>query len=96
VTDGGASLEKQEKGYGLVAYWNWVPATSTVGAYVHFFLPTVIRAGCVERAIVSAGGPKISWVGKGLIGALKRNINEELEERQIELMADEYLPPTKE
>ncbi len=45
---------------------------------------------------MSAGGPKISCVGKGLIGGLKRNINEEFEERQIELMADEYLPPTKE
>ncbi|PMD24022.1 hypothetical protein NA56DRAFT_700483 [Hyaloscypha hepaticicola] len=37
-------------------------------------------AGCVERDIVSAGGPKISC----------------LEERQIEFIAAEYLPSTKE
>lgn len=55
-------------------------------------------AGCVERDIVSAGGPKISCVGKGVNrgGGLKRNINEQLEERQIEFIAAEYLPSTKE
>lgn len=45
---------------------------------------------------MSAGGPKISCVGEGLIGGLKRIINDELEERQIEPIAAEYLPPTKE
>jgi hypothetical protein len=38
-------------------------------------------------------------LGKGLIGGgegLKRNINEQLEERQIEFIAAEYLPSTKE
>jgi hypothetical protein len=45
---------------------------------------------------VSAGGPKISCVGHGVIGGLKRNVNEELEERQIDPMATEYLPPTDE
>lgn len=96
VTDGGASLEKQEKGCGALTSWSWVAATSTTPAYVHFFLPTIIRGGCVERAIVSAGGPKISCVAKGIIGGLKRDTREELEERTIEFMADQYLPPTEE
>jgi chitinase len=96
VTDGGASLEKQEQGCGALTFWNWVPATSTTFAYVHFYLPVLIAAGCVERAIVSAGGPKTSCQGQGVTGGLKRNINGELEERQIEPMAAEYLPPTNE
>ena len=96
MTDGGASLEKQEQGCGALTFWNWVPATSTTFAYVHFYLPVLIAAGCVERAIVSAGGPKTSCQGQGVTGGLKRNINGELEERQIEPMAAEYLPPTNE
>ena len=45
---------------------------------------------------MSAGGPKISCDYQGVTDGLKRNINGELEERQIEHMVAEYLPPTTE
>lgn len=96
VTDGGASLEKQEDGCGALTSWNWVAATDTSYALVHFNLPTIIKAGCVERAIVSAGGPKISCVGMGTIGGLKRDTHGPLEERGIELVEASYVPPTAE
>ncbi|OKL59810.1 hypothetical protein UA08_04985 [Talaromyces atroroseus] len=66
VTDGGSSLHHQEDGCGALTGWSWTAATSTTDAYVYFNLPFFIKAGCVERAIVSAGGPKISCQGQGL------------------------------
>lgn len=65
VTDGGSSLHTQEDGCGALTGWSWTDATSTKDAYVYFNLPFFIKDGCVERAIVSAGGPKISCQGQG-------------------------------
>lgn len=71
MTDRGAALEKQEKGCGALTYWQWIPENDETDAKVYFYLPIAIKAGCVERAIVSAGGPKISCVGGG---AAKRSL----------------------
>lgn len=71
-TDGGASLKKQEGGCGGMTGWDWRAATSSSFAYTYFNLPFFMKAGCVERAIVSAGGPKISCEGQGL-DVKKRN-----------------------
>lgn len=72
-----------------------VPASDSTGAYVHFYIPLIIKAGCVELAIVSAGGPHISCVGEGVAKRRLRLEGRELEERQTQLMAPEYLPPTE-
>jgi hypothetical protein len=59
LTDGGKRLEKEEKGCGALTYWKWVAGTADNDPYVHFYLPLFLKAGCVERAIHSAGGPTI-------------------------------------
>lgn len=66
ATDGGASLHTQEDGCGDLTGWAWTAATSTEDAYVYFNIDFFIKAGCIERAIVSAGGPTISCRGQGL------------------------------
>jgi chitinase len=76
VTDGGDSLHTQEDGCGALTFWTWTDATSADGAIADFDLPTIIKAGCVERAIVSAGGPKISCQGQGVEGGLRRRSDE--------------------
>ncbi|OKL55218.1 hypothetical protein UA08_09514 [Talaromyces atroroseus] len=77
ATDGGASLHKQEDGCGALTFWTWYDATSTEDAYVYFDLPFFIKSGCVERAIVSAGGPKLSCKGQGTDFPLhKRSLDE--------------------
>ncbi len=60
ATDGGDSLHNQEKGCGALTGWDWNAATSSSSASAYFNLPFIIKSGCVERAIVSAGGPKLS------------------------------------
>ncbi|KAF2634388.1 class V chitinase Chi100 [Massarina eburnea CBS 473.64] len=65
-TDDGSSLKKEESGCGALTGWDWHQATSTSFTYTYFNLPFFMKAGCVERAIVSAGGPKISCAGQGV------------------------------
>ena len=65
TSDGGDILENQENGCGDITGWEWTDATSTEDAYVSFNIDFFIKAGCVERAIVSAGGPKISCQSQG-------------------------------
>ncbi|ELR06921.1 hypothetical protein GMDG_02291 [Pseudogymnoascus destructans 20631-21] len=60
ATDGGDSLHNQEKGCGALTGWDFIAATSSSSASAYFNLPFLIKTGCVERAIVSAGGPKLS------------------------------------
>lgn len=48
--------------------WQWTAAQGTSFEKVYFNLPFFIKSGCVERAIVSAGGPKISCKGSGVRG----------------------------
>jgi hypothetical protein len=58
--DGGKSLEKEERGCGAIARWDWKDGhTSSVA----FTLPLFMKEGCVERAIVSAGGPELQCDG---------------------------------
>ncbi|KAI0875547.1 class V chitinase Chi100 [Hypoxylon argillaceum] len=65
-TDGGAGLKKQEDGCGAVTGWDYVDETDTEYAHVWFYIDFFIKAGCIERAIVSAGGPKLSCAKGGL------------------------------
>ncbi|RDW81617.1 class V chitinase Chi100 [Aspergillus mulundensis] len=59
-TDGGSRLKSEEKGCGALTGWDWVERTPTHLSRVWFNLPLLMKSGCVERAIVSAGGPKLS------------------------------------
>ncbi|KAG8358486.1 hypothetical protein FVEN_g3797 [Fusarium venenatum] len=65
--DGGAKLKKEESGCGGITYWEWQSGdNSNLGHMASFHLPLFMKSGCVERAIVSAGGPKIKckwWAG---------------------------------
>jgi hypothetical protein len=63
--DSGAALKKQESGCGAITDWSWHDAANGKGAHVIFNLPLFLTAGCVERAIVSAGGPKVSCIYTG-------------------------------
>lgn len=67
-TDDGDALHKQEKGCGALTGWEWDAATDTEYAKAYFNLPLTIKAGCIERAIVSAGGPELSCVFEGVPG----------------------------
>lgn len=64
-TDGGSKLKKEEKGCGALTGWTWNERSSTSFASAYFNLPFFMKSGCVERAIVSAGGPKLSCEFKG-------------------------------
>jgi hypothetical protein len=65
ITDGGERLKSEEKGCGAMTGWTVLDVDIDVqddGNWkaVHqfsFTLPLTIKAGCVERAIASAGGP---------------------------------------
>ncbi|PTB79573.1 glycoside hydrolase family 18 protein [Trichoderma longibrachiatum ATCC 18648] len=52
-------LHDEENGCGALTGWDWDYANAKDPS-VAFNLPLFIKDGCVERAIVSAGGPKIS------------------------------------
>ena len=71
ATDDGSALRKQEDGCGVVTGWDWTDAASTDNVYVYFNIDFFIKAGCIERAIVSAGGPKLSCQGRGEVAKLK-------------------------
>ncbi|KAI9688252.1 MAG: hypothetical protein M1822_001758 [Bathelium mastoideum] len=68
----GSGLHKQEHGCGALTDWDWHSVNGI--SWVTFNLPFFIKDGCVERAIVSAGGPKISC--KGHSGLKKRSVAE--------------------
>lgn len=74
--DYGKALHKQEDGCAALTGWTWHNATDTEYAYAYFNLPLVFKAGCVERAIVSAGGPKLAC--KGLPNIAQRSIQAEM------------------
>jgi hypothetical protein len=80
-TDGRARLKVEEKACGALTGWDWRERTSTAFAGVYFNLPFFFKSGCVERAIVSAGGPKISCpftgynIGVAFLPAKKRSLS---------------------
>lgn len=78
--DGGDELHAQEDGCGALTGWNWTDATSTSFAKVYFNLPIILTAGCVERAIVSAGGPQLSCTYDGIAGISKRQQHDAAQE----------------
>ncbi|KAI1169458.1 hypothetical protein F4777DRAFT_573052 [Nemania sp. FL0916] len=65
ITDDGDKLKSEEKGCGAMTGWDkhnikqvsYDGSWTAVNAFT-FRLPIFIKAGCVERAIASAGGPK--------------------------------------
>lgn len=57
--DGGKKLHKEMSGCGSIATWDWQEAHDGQAPRVDFTLPFLMKDGCVERAIVSAGGPRI-------------------------------------
>ncbi|KAL2046380.1 hypothetical protein N7G274_001827 [Stereocaulon virgatum] len=63
-TDGGDGLHHQENGCGALTGWSW--ASKSSGGQAYFNLDFFIKSGCVERAIASAGGPKISCKSQGI------------------------------
>jgi hypothetical protein len=65
ATDGGAKLKSEEKGCGALTGWEWDEATPSTYSRAYFNLPFIMKSGCVERAIVSAGGPKVSCEFQG-------------------------------
>lgn len=62
ATDGGKELKSEESGCGALT--GWIFDADDNGMYAVFNLPLFIASGCVERAIVSAGGPKLSCVNR--------------------------------
>ncbi|KAM3082460.1 hypothetical protein ACMFMF_002122 [Clarireedia jacksonii] len=70
--DSGAALKKQEGGCGALTEWKWHAAANGNDAYAYFNLPLLLTAGCVERAIFSAGGPKLSCIFEGVPGRGKK------------------------
>lgn len=68
-------LHDEENGCGALTGWDWSDENDDHWARVWFNLPFFMKEGCVERAIVSAGGPKISCEASGL--AIKRRQEEE-------------------
>ena len=63
-------MNQQESGCGGLSGWEWDQGTSTSSTHAYFYLPYIIKAGCVERAIVSAGGPKLSCSYQGTLDTL--------------------------
>lgn len=58
--DGGKKLKEEESGCGALTNWKWLDGSNhNQGHQASFRLPFFMKSGCVERAIVSAGGPKI-------------------------------------
>lgn len=78
-------MKKQEKGCGALTEWefgSWINGTQ----WATFRLPTLIKAGCVERAIASAGGPQgLKCIGKGWFNGY---IMEEVRSTNLVLAAD--------
>ncbi|KAI8277403.1 hypothetical protein K4K60_006981 [Colletotrichum sp. SAR11_57] len=90
-TDGGSRLKSEEKGCGALTGWDWRERTSSKYAGAYFNLPFFMKDGCVERAIVSAGGPKLSCeftgydIGVAFLPAKKRSTPEEMADDLPEL-----------
>ena len=64
----GSSLHHEEKGCGALTGWEWQTGCDGDTSQAWFRLPVAIRAGCVERAIHSAGGPaRLQCEGMGSV-----------------------------
>jgi hypothetical protein len=70
ANDGGAKLKDEMGGCGAMTGWDW---SDNGIRKVWFALPLIIKAGCVERAIASAGGPQLQCGSSGTNGPLSLN-----------------------
>ncbi|KAL6805034.1 hypothetical protein GGI42DRAFT_323426 [Trichoderma sp. SZMC 28013] len=61
LDDEGKSLKKEIQGCGAVTGWEWFRRADDTRE-CRFNLPLLMKKGCVERAIVSAGGPNIDCI----------------------------------
>ncbi|QYS97943.1 Chitinase [Trichoderma simmonsii] len=61
LDDEGESLKKEFKGCGAVTGWEWFRREDGTRE-CRFNLPLIMKKGCVERAIASAGGPDIDCI----------------------------------
>jgi hypothetical protein len=61
LDDEGKSLKKEIKGCGAVTGWEWFRREDGTRE-CRFNLPLIMKKGCVERAIASAGGPDIDCI----------------------------------
>jgi hypothetical protein len=59
--DEGKKLQGEIKGCGAVTGWEWFKRNDGTHE-CRFNLPLIIKKGCVERAIASAGGPDIDCI----------------------------------
>ncbi|KAF3063036.1 hypothetical protein CFAM422_010321 [Trichoderma lentiforme] len=94
TSDGSTILEDQEKGCGALTGWEWHPETDTEYAYAYFNLPFFISDGCVERAIVSAGGPKVDCTGHGLTGKKRSQVDGKTNLSARGRVRTEAMPPS--
>lgn len=94
--DDGKALRDEEEGCGAIAHWDWNGETDDTYAYVYFTLPFLIKAGCVERAIVSAGGPKLSCVDGGVGPPIKRRAVEARDDSKKQLSTPVFPPFSEE
>ena len=63
----GDGLHKQENGCGDLTGWSWGTGDTGNEQHAFFNLPFIMKSGCVERAIASAGGPSgLSCSGESL------------------------------
>lgn len=83
----GEALHKQEDGCGALTFWEY--GTDSNGGYAEFDLPLFIKDGCVERALASAGGPRLSCVlnrggQKRDVGPVDRNSDRRRAQKALE------------
>ncbi|PNS16971.1 Endochitinase B [Sphaceloma murrayae] len=57
--DDGSTLQKQIDGCGTITGWEFTPFDFTGYSTALFNIDILLKAGCIERAIRSAGGPQI-------------------------------------
>lgn len=60
----------EEDGCATLTGWEWTEATDNEGAMASSNTDFFMKAGCVERTIVSAGGAKIQCDGQRLTGLI--------------------------
>ena len=99
VTDHGDKLHNEESGCGALTGWEWTDNQGNGEFKAKFNLPFFMKEGCVERAIASAAGPKISCHGVlsyyrlGSDGA-RETSHPRYSDEQIQSFASFYAPNT--
>lgn len=87
--DGGERLKNEEAGCGAMTGWHFTEATDTQDAFASFNLPFIMKSGCVERAIVSAGGPQLERDDHGIAMSAKLAATEPQGEPKFRPASDE-------